>query len=266
MELTGKSGAGLKVVGIIQARMKATRLPGKMMADIAGKPLLWHVISRVKTAKLVDELIIATTTDREDDVLEKWAKDNNLRCYRGSVGDVLDRFYQAAKKYNADIIVRITPDDPFEDPEVIDKVIKYFLNNRDKLDYVSNFIKPTYPEGLHAEVFSFGALKRAWREAKTKTDREHVTTYIWNHPRKFRLANIEYEGKEDISQLRWTLDYPEDLKFAREVYARLYKEGEIFLMGDVLRLLKKYPELAKINAGHVRFEGYLKSLKSEPQK
>lgn len=250
----------MKVVAIVQVRMGATRLPRKMMVDIVGKPLLWHVINRVKRLKFIDEIIIATTTDREDDIIEKWAEENNLKCYRGSVEDVLDRFYQAAKKYRADIIVRITPDDPLKDPMVTDKVIKHYLDNRDKLDYVSNIIKPTYPEGLDAEVFSFSTLERAWKQAKTKADREHVTTYIWNHPEKFRLANIEYEGK-NVSHLRWTLDYPEDLEFAREVYARLYKEGEIFLMEDVLKLLEKHPELAKINVGHVRFEGYLKSIK-----
>ncbi|MEM2890792.1 MAG: glycosyltransferase family protein [Candidatus Hadarchaeum sp.] len=251
-----------KIVAIVQARMGATRLPGKVMADIVGKPLLWHVINRIKRAKLIGEIVIATTTDREDDVIEKWAKENNLKCYRGSADDVLDRFYQAAKKYGASIIVRVTADDPLKDPVLIDKVIRYYLEHKDKFDYVSNIIKPTYPEGLDVEVFPLKTLERAWREASTKVDREHVTTFIWNNPDKFRLANIEHVG-EDISHLRWTLDYPEDLIFTREVYAKLYKKGEVFLMEDVLNLLKRCPELAKINAGHFRFEGYLKSLKEK---
>ncbi|KUO42694.1 MAG: hypothetical protein APU95_04465 [Hadesarchaea archaeon YNP_N21] len=245
--------------------MGSTRLPKKMMIDIMGKPLIWHVFNRVKRAKLIDEIVIATTTDKEDDIIEKWARENGLKCHRGSTEDVLDRFYQAAKKYKADIIVRITPDDPLKDPVVIDKIIKHYLDNEGKIDYVSNTIKPTYPEGLDVEVFSFDALERAWKEAKTKVDREHVTTYIWNNPSKFRLANVTHEGG-DLSHMRWTVDYAEDVEFIREIYARLYRKNKIFLMEDVLNLLKKCPELTNINSGHVRFEGYLSKLKMQQHK
>jgi len=251
-----------KVTAIVQVRMGSTRLPRKVLNDIVGKPMLWHVINRVKKAKLIDEIVIVTTTEDEDEIIAKWAKNNNLKCYRGSVEDVLDRYYQAAKKFKANTIVRVTPDDPLKDPEIIDKVIKFYLDNKINLDFVSNTIKPTYPEGLDVEVFSFSTLKRAWEEAKKKSEREHVTPYIWNHPDKFRLANVAKEG-ENLSHLRWTVDYPEDLEFTRAIYARLYKEGKIFLMQDVLDLLKKCPELAKINKGYIRSEGYLKALKEE---
>ena len=249
-----------KVAAIVQVRMGSTRLPKKVLNDIVGKPMLWHVINRVKKAKLIDEIIIATTIEDEDEIIAKWAKNNNLKCYRGSAEDVLDRYYQVAKKNKVDIIVRITSDDPLKDPEIIDKVIKFYLDNRINLDFVSNAIKPTYPEGLDVEVFSFNAFKRAWKEAKKKSEREHVTPYMRDHPDKFRLANIAKEG-ENLSHLRWTVDYPEDLEFTREVYKRLYKEDKVFLMGDILDLLKKHPELSKINEGHIRYEGYLKSLR-----
>ena len=248
------------IAAIIQARMGSTRLPGKVLIDIQGKPVLEHVIERVRKSRLVDDIIIATTDNEQDKAIIDFAKARGLYYYAGSEDDVLDRFYQAAQKFGAETIVRITPDDPFKDPEVIDKVIGYYLANKDKLDYVSNTIKPTYPEGLDVEVFSFVALERAWREAKMPSEREHVTPYIWNHPELFRLANIEND--KDLSHLRWTLDYEEDLRLVREIYARLY-HGQVFLMKDILALLRVEPELARINQGITRNEGYLKSVAQE---
>lgn len=251
-----------KVTTIIQVRIGSTRLPNKVMEKILGKSMLERMIERTRKAKLIDEIIIATTTEPGDDVIEKWAKDNGLKCYRGSTEDVLDRYYQAAKKFKLDPVVRLEPDDPLKDPTIVDKIVKFYLDNQNKLDYVSNTIEPTFPEGQDVEVFSFAALERAWKGAKKGSEREHVTPYIWNHPDKFRLANVVNEGG-DLSRLRWTVDYPEDLKFVREVYARLYKEDKTFLMNDILDLLKKHPELAKINEGHVRYEGYMKSVRED---
>jgi spore coat polysaccharide biosynthesis protein SpsF len=233
------------------------------LLDIQGKPLLEHVIDRVRRARLIDRIVIATTVDEKDKPIIEFAKNRGIPYYVGSEDDVLDRFYRAAKKYKAKIIVRITPDDPFKDPEVIDKVIGYYLEHEGELDYVSNTIKPTYPEGLDVEVFSFDALAKAWREAKKPSEREHVTPYIWNHPEIFRLANVENE--EDLSHLRWTLDYEEDLRFVREVYARLY-HGQVFLMKDILALLSAEPELARINQGIARNKGYLESWEKEQAK
>jgi spore coat polysaccharide biosynthesis protein SpsF (cytidylyltransferase family) len=248
---------------IIQARMGSTRLPGKVLADISGKTLLEHVIQRVSASKLIKQTILATTTNEKDKALIEFARARGLKYYAGSENDVLDRFYQAAKKYNVTTIVRITPDDPFKDPEVIDKLITHYLEKQGAVDYVSNTIKPTYPEGLDAEVFSFKALEKAWREAKKPSEREHVTPYIWNHPELFKLVNVENDT--DLSGLRWTVDTEADLKFAREVYARLY-HGQVFLMKEILALLKAEPELSKINAGMIRNAGYLKSLKLEEPK
>lgn len=244
------------VVAIFQARMGSTRLPGKTLVDICGKPLIVRVLERVCSSNLIDRIMIATTQQKKDEVLLKLASELCVHGYAGSVDDVLDRFYQAAKMATADIIVRITPDDPFKDPEVIDEVIGYFLQH-ENLDYASNTICPTYPDGLDVEVFSFYALEKAWKEAKLPSEREHVTPYIWKQPDKFNIANIEND--ENLSHLRWTIDYEEDLLFALEVYSRM-GDDKIFLMRDILELLEKEPELLEINKGIERNIGYKKSL------
>lgn len=251
----------MNIYAIFQVRMGATRLPGKMFKKILGRPLLWHVVQRVKSADLVDRIILATTRKKEDDQIVEFAEKEGIPFSRGSDEDVLDRFYKAAKKFAPDIIVRITPDDPFKDPKIIDNFIGYFLKHKDELDYLSNTIKPTYPEGIDIEIFTSKTLERTWREAKEPSEREHVTSYIWNNPKKFRIKNLS--RKQNLSHLRWTIDYSADLKFTREIYKRLYSKKKIFLMDDILKLLKKEPELQKINQGIAYHEGYLKSLKQD---
>ncbi len=246
------------VVGIIQARMGSTRLPGKALADLAGAPFLARVIERMQHAETLDALVLATTTDPTDDPLVDLAEHLGVAVYRGSVEDVLDRFTQAARQAEAALIVRITADDPFKDPQVTDHAVRLWLAQPEALDYVSNTLEPTYPEGLDIEVFTRAALERAWREARLPSEREHVTPYLWKHPDRFRILNFKHE--RDLSHLRWTVDYPEDLAFARAVYQRLYRPGEVFLMEDILRLLEAEPSLAQINTGIRRNEGYLKSL------
>ena len=251
------------ITAIVQARIGSTTLPGKVLLDIQGKPLLEHVIDRVSASKLINRLVIATTSNEKDKAIIDFAQRRGIAYYVGSEDDVLDRFYQTAKKYRVKTIVRITPDDPFKDPEVIDEVVGYYLDHKKSVDYVSNTIKPTYPEGLDVEVFSAEALGKAWKEAKKSSEREHVTPYIWKHPERFRLANIE--NNEDLSHLRWTLDTEADLQFAREIYARLY-HGQVFLMKDILALLRAEPELAQINQGIARNTGYLESVEQEQTK
>lgn len=248
-----------KVVAIIQARAGSTRLPRKVQKEIVGKPMLWHVIARVKRAKLVDEMILATTLKKEDKTLLKLAEESGVKSYAGSENDVLDRYFQAATKFGADVIVRITADCPLIDPGVVDKVIKHFFDGG--FDYVSNTVKLSYPDGLDVEVFSYSALKRAWEGARRSSEREHVTSYMRNHPEMFKIGNVECE--KDLSGMRWTVDTELDLKFVKEIYKGLYKEGKIFLMKDVLNLLKKHPKLAEINKGIPRDEGYLKSLRED---
>ncbi len=249
----------LRTVAIVQARMGSARLPRKTTAPICGKPLLEHVFDRIQACRLIHEVTLATGDDPADRELIHLAARNGIASYAGSGTDVLDRFYQAACRFDAEIIVRVTADDPFKDPQVIDQVIQTFLS-REPLDYCSNTIDPTYPEGLDIEVFSFRALAQAWSEAVLASDREHVTPYIWRHPEMFQLAQVKLD--RDLSHLRWTIDYEEDLQFTREVYARLYR-GQIFGMEEILTLLEKEPWLSGINAGFERNAGYQLSLACE---
>jgi len=246
----------MRVVAIIQARMGSTRLPGKVMMDIVKKPMLWHVINRVKHAKGLDDIVVATTTLNEDKQILELASEMGVKSYAGSEDDVLDRYYQAAIIHEADAIVRITADCPLIDPDIIDRVIEFYLNH--DFDYVSNTIKPTYPDGLDTEVFSFSTLERAWKEATLASEREHVTPHIKKNPQIFSTKNLEND--KNFSYMRWTVDEERDLDFVREIYKRLYKENEIFYMEDILNLLRKYPKLADINKGIMRDEGYLKSF------
>ncbi|OIQ04886.1 MAG: acylneuraminate cytidylyltransferase [Candidatus Altarchaeum sp. CG12_big_fil_rev_8_21_14_0_65_33_22] len=250
-----------KIVAIIQARMGSTRLHGKVLKDVSGKPLLWHVINRVKKSKLIDQIVLATTNKKEDLKLIEIASETGIESYAGSEEDVLNRYFQAATKYKADIIVRITSDCPLIDPRIIDEVIKHFL--RDNFDYVTNTIRYPYPDGLDVEVFSYDSLKKAWFEAEIPSEREHVTPYIRNHIELFKIENHENDEYISNMNLRWTVDEERDLEFVREIYKSLYKEGEMFYMEDVLELLKKNPELIEINIKIIRNEGYLKSLEKD---
>jgi len=248
-----------KVVAIVQARVGSTRLPQKVLKSIAGKPMLWHVFDRLKRSKLIDEVVLATTAKGEDAQLLKIAEEGGANVFRGSEEDVLDRYFRAATEFKADVVVRITADCPLVDPEVVDATIKRFLDG--DFDYISNIVKPTYPDGLDVEVFSYGALEKAWKGARRSSEREHVTAYIRNHPRSFKIGSVEH--RENLSGMRWTVDTEKDLKFVREVYKRLYKKGRIFFMRDVLKLLEKQPELVEINKGIARNEGYAKSLRED---
>lgn len=247
------------ITAIVQARMGSTRLPGKVLIDIQGKPLLEHVMDRVGMTRLIDRIVIATTVNEKDKAVIEFAKNLSIPYYVGSEDDVLDRFYQAARKFGANIIVRITPDCPMIDPHVIDEVIERYLKG--DYDYVANTLKRTYPDGLDVEVFSYKALEKAWKEARWFSEREHVTPYIWKNPDKFRLSTVESEV--NLSHLRWTVDEESDLQFVREVYRHIYKEGDIFYMEDVLNLLAKHPELKQINQGIATNEGYAKSLRED---
>jgi len=237
--------------------MGSSRLPGKTVADISGKPLLWHIIERLSFCLTLEKTVVATTDRPEDEVIESLCSSLDIPTFRGSDRDVLDRYYRCAALHGGRIVVRITADDPFKDPVVIDSMVRYMVENP-RCDYVSNTIKPTYPEGIDAEVFTSQALEKAWKEAKLPSQREHVTPYIWNNPELFSLKNLEHEV--DLSHLRWTLDYPEDLRFALEVYKRLYVPGRVFLMEDILSLLAREPGLSLINSHIERNAGYKKSL------
>jgi spore coat polysaccharide biosynthesis protein SpsF len=234
-----------RIAAIIQARMGSERLPGKALADICGKPLLWHIVERLKRSKLIGRTAIITTKRPEDDAIEDLCRAYNVDFYRGDAEDVLDRYYRAAKLCKAKTIARITGDCPMIDPHVVDKVAGFYIKNAGELDYVTNSLKSTYPRGLDTEVFSFRALEKAWREAREAYEREHVTPYIYEHPDRFRIENVEND--RDLSGMRWTVDEGPDLEFVREVYKRLYRDKKVFLTADVLRLLEKEPHLADMN-------------------
>lgn len=233
----------MKVSAVIQARITSTRLPNKVLMDIEGKPMLWRVVDRLRFSEKINEIILAIPDTPENDILEKFAEENNVKCFRGSENDVLSRYYEAAKKFNCDVIIRITSDCPLIDPKIVDLVIEKHLNSG--ADYTANILKRTFPKGLDVEVFNFSALKKFHREATGSSEREHVTLYIRQHPELFQRANLE--NKENLSEMRWTVDEKEDLEFVREIFKKLYKPGKMFLMKDILELLKKEPKLIEIN-------------------
>ncbi len=236
----------MNIVCIVQARIGSTRLPAKVLKKICGKTVLEHDIDRLKRVKNIDNIVIATTTLERDNIIIEEAKRLNVSYFRGSEEDVLSRYYYAAIENKADVIVRVTSDCPLIDSEVTEKIIQYYLDNNTKYDYVSNTIDRTYPRGLDTEVFSFKALEKAFNEAESLRDKEHVTPYIWDNPRIFRLA--QYKNKVKYSHLRWTLDTKEDFQLISGIYDKLYSKKENkFNMNDILNLYKKYPELLKIN-------------------
>jgi spore coat polysaccharide biosynthesis protein SpsF len=256
------SPAKPKVVAIVQARMGSSRLPGKTLADVCGKPLLWHVLFRLGQSKNVDQVVVATTNKKEDDPVAELAVKTGYQVFRGSAEDVLARYYNAAVKYGADVVVRITADCPLIDPDVVDHAISIFMEG--EADYVSNSGEIqewlTYPNGLDVEVFSIDALKRAYDEAKLLSEREHVTTYMWTNPNIFRIRH--FKNKEDLSHYRWTVDEQQDLELVREIFKEL-GINRIHHVDEIVALMHRKPELEKINSGIHRNEGYIKSLKED---
>jgi spore coat polysaccharide biosynthesis protein SpsF len=250
-----------KTAAIIQARTGSTRLPAKTLRILHDRTLLGHVIERVAAARLIGEIIVATSTNAADDLIEELARRMGIGIFRGSETDVLARYHGAASACGADVVVRVTADDPFKDPEIIDHAVSLLASG--KYDYCSNTIIPTYPEGIDIEAFTFDALDKAHREAVLTSEREHVTPYIWKRPERFRTHN--FKNNEDLSGLRWTIDYQDDFEFAQAVYRRLCPSKRIFLMRDVLDLLRREPALGVSSTQVVRNEGYHKMLAKEKQ-
>ncbi|WP_044748398.1 cytidylyltransferase domain-containing protein [Bacillus alveayuensis] len=236
----------MKVAAIIQARTGSTRLPGKVLKKVLSKTLLEYQIERVKRAKTINEIIIATTTKENDDPIVQLCQQLSISYYRGSEEDVLSRYYEAATEFDADVIVRLTSDCPIIDSDVIDKVVGHYLENKDRYDYVSNILTRTYPRGLDTEVMSYEVLKRAYEEAKELTYREHVTAYIYHHPDQFRLCNVSNE--KDESKHRWTVDTVEDFFLVKNILETLYPINSLFTLEDVIQVLQDKPEWIKINA------------------
>jgi spore coat polysaccharide biosynthesis protein SpsF len=235
-----------KIVAIIQARMSSSRLPGKVLKDIAGTPMLVHVVERVRQVKGIDQVVVATTTDGSDDALEALCLEKGYSCYRGSLHDVLDRYYQAARQFQADVIIRLTADCPLLDVEVVEKTLNAFLESH--VDFAANRLPPpfkrTYPIGLDTEVCTFEALERAWKEASEKFEREHVMPYLYQQEGRFKILRVEND--EDYGHWRLTVDTPEDLSLVRAVFDHFGSQA--FKWMDVIRFLEGHPEIARINA------------------
>jgi spore coat polysaccharide biosynthesis protein SpsF len=247
------------ILGILQARVSSTRLPRKILKTILGQPMLALQVERLRRCRRLDKLIVATSTDPSDDALAELCARIGVECYRGSLDDVLDRFYQAARPYQPVHVVRLTGDCPLTDPESIDQLIDFYMAAG--CDYASNCHVPSLPDGLDAEILRMSALEIAWREAQLPSEREHVTPYIRNHPERFRVGL--WRNDVDFSAQRWTVDEPEDFEFVSRVYEALYPKKPAFVMGDVLTLLNENPRLGDINAAHRRNEGFLKSLRAD---
>jgi len=245
------------ILAILQARLSSSRLPGKVLKPILGKPMLLHQIERVQHSKKIDKLVVATSQDSSDNLIERMCLDNDIEVFRGSLNNVLDRFYQCAKKYNPQYVVRLTGDCPLADWEVIDKVIDTCLKGG--FDYVATDL--SLPDGLDAEIMTYKALTEAHKFASLPSELEHVTQYINKRPEKFKSGVLRF--KEDLSDMRLTVDEPEDFILVEEIYQQMYNVCPNFLIDDVLRLLKNNTSLGKINAHFIRNEGLQKSLKED---
>lgn len=232
-----------KVVAIIQARVGASRLPGKVLENLAGQPMLARVVNRTRRADTLDAVVVAATTQPSDDAIVHLCQRQDWLYFRGSEKDALDRYYRAASVFKADVIVRITSDCPLIEPEIIDRVTNEFLTYYPGVEYVSNILARTFPRGLDVEVMSFNALQNAWREDHNPAWREHVTPHIWRHPKKFKIRNVAID--EDYAYMRWTVDTIEDLTFVRKIYDHF--QNDTFTWKEVLHLLEIHPEWLEIN-------------------
>lgn len=243
----------LRTVAIIQARMSSSRLPGKVLADLGGQPALAWMTRRAARATRIDDVVVATTTDASDDPVAAWCAAENVPVYRGSMHDVLDRYLGAAREFDAGIIVRLTGDCPFIDPQMLDDNLKTFHDHRPPLDFAANRLPGdrTVPIGLDTEICTRAALERAGREATGPHQREHAMPYFYENPDKFNILHIRHTP--DYGHLRWTLDTPEDLTLLRAIVAHFTDDGFSWL--DVLKLVEGHPELNEINAG-VRHKDY----------
>ena len=237
----------MKIVAIVQARMGSSRLPGKVLKDLRGAAVLDRVLNRLGRSRLIQESLVATTVEPADDAIVEHCERTGRKVFRGSEQDVLDRYYQAAKYVNADVVVRITSDCPVIDPEVTDATVHAFLDRH--ADYASNVLVRTYPRGLDTEVMTVQALERAWRESNKPHQREHVTPYIYENPSEFKLHGIENDT--DCSRHRWTVDTPEDLELLRAIYERFGGRDD-FGWREVLKLVESDPSLAEINRNIVQ--------------
>jgi len=239
------------IAGIVAARMESTRLPEKALFEICGKPVIQIMTERMKPARKLDRIIIATSNNKKDDLIENFCKENGIECYRGSEESPVDRYKKISDSIGADVIAKFGADCPLIDPKVIDHVIDIYLNNN--YDYVSNYGPPpkTYPEGSTLDVYSSKTLTEAYNEAKKPSELEHISPFICNRPKRYKLYRVDY--KKDISNYRFSLDYQEDFQVIKSIYEALYPINPLFTLEDIISWLDSNPEIFKINS-HIHFD------------
>lgn len=249
----------MKYLAIIQARCGSSRLPSKVLKDLCGKTVLEHVIERVKKSKYVDEVMVATTLNKEDIPVVQLVSGMGIRIFAGSSSDVLDRYYQAAKILRPEYVIRITADCPVFDAKLLDDAIEKL---KPETDYMAA-LSETLSDGLDLEIIRFQALKQAWSKAQLASEREHVTMYIKNNKKLFCVQNYE-NPLGNLHDERWTIDEPEDYLFIKKIYEYFQAAGKgDFDSGDILEYLNKNPKIREINRGFIRNEGLLISLKND---
>jgi spore coat polysaccharide biosynthesis protein SpsF len=250
-----------KLVTVIQARMGSSRLPGKVLMPLAGKPLLKRIVERILNSSFYGTVVVAVTEEAKDDDIVMLCQKENLYYYRGSTNDLLDRHYKAGKMFDADAVVKIPSDCPLIDHNVINNVLRFYLDNEDKYDYVSNLHPATYPDGNDVEVMSMKSLEYAWKNAKRDFEREHTTPFLWENTGLFRIGNVEWEIGLDYSMThRWTIDYKEDYEFIKAVYDELYHSNPKFTIEDILNLMEQKPFLKTINEKYLGVNWYRNHL------
>lgn len=248
------------MLAILQARCSSSRLPGKVLKPILGEPMIARHIERLRRSQRISRLLVATSVETSDDALATLCAQLQVDCFRGSLNDVLDRFYLAAQAVPSEHLLRLTGDCPLADHEIIDACIDFHLAG--DYDYTSNALQASFPDGLDVEVLRFSCLVEAWQEATLPSEREHVTSFIYRRPERYRIGH--YRQARDLSWLRWTVDRPEDFQLVEAIYSALYPQNPSFSTADILALLARHPELARINADITRNEGYLQSLLADP--
>lgn len=261
MELKVSPPSARPTVAVLQARMGSSRLPGKVLLRTCGKPLLQHQVERVRRSRAIDLLVVATSDDPADEPIAALCAQIGVPVFRGDLHDVLDRVVRAARPYGPHWLVRLTGDCPLADPAVIDEVVR--TCQADGVDYASNTLHPTFPDGLDVECMRFAVLEEAWREARKASEREHVTPFLHTQPQRYALREVR--GAGDLSGLRWTVDEPADFVFVSQVFEHLYPVNPAFSMQHVLDLLRREQALAAINGGFQRNEGYARSLAQDAQ-
>jgi spore coat polysaccharide biosynthesis protein SpsF len=250
-----------KILIIVQARSTSSRLPNKVLLSILGETLLQRMVERLMQVQHPVQIIIATSQEATDDIIQTEAEYIGIPCFRGSLDNLLDRHYQAALRHGADIVLKIPSDCPLIDPRIVDKGLDYFLKHREDFDYVSNLHPATYPDGNDVEIMTMECLSKAWHDAKRPLELEHTTPYIWENPDEFSIGNFQWETGLDYSMShRFTIDYREDYLFIKKVFEELYTINPNFSLDDVLHLLKRKPELYKINAKYAGVNWYRNHL------